>query len=233
MKTIELTFRRWLSVGPWDVLFSWLFCWINVSGACEEKVTGELFEQAGSLRRTGSVITAECDWRPGKGSAEAVLQFSELSGQIVVMSLNESESNSLNSELWDPSLTFSCGFGLRAVSSTTLHSRQSLLKMCYCVTASCFRENAKSVHFSCNFLPGLKTLFGWCSVKIKMLPHKFFFHGNRKSFVFAHASFLIFLTHWLHRNSMNFGWLREPPDQALLRTVHGSCFDWHECHPVK
>ena len=115
MKTIEWTFRRWLSVGPWDVLFSWLFCWINVSSACEGKVTGELFEQGVSLRRTGGVITAEGDWRPGKGSAETVLQFSELSGQIVFMSLNESESNSVNSELWDPSLMFSCGFGLRAV----------------------------------------------------------------------------------------------------------------------
>jgi len=61
MKTIELTFRRWLSVGPWDVLFSWLVCWINISGAREGKVTGELFEQAGSLRRTGGVITAEGD----------------------------------------------------------------------------------------------------------------------------------------------------------------------------
>ena len=123
MKTIELTFWRWLSVGPWDVLFSWLFCWINVSGAREGKVTGKLFEQAGSLRRTGGVITAEGDWRPGRGSAEAVLQFSELSGQIVVMSLNEPESNSLNSEPRDPSLTFSCGFDLRAVSSATIWDR--------------------------------------------------------------------------------------------------------------
>ena len=116
MKTIELTFRRWLSVGPWDKLF----CWINVSGALEGKGTGELFEQGGSLRRTGGVITAVGDWRPGKGLAEAVLQFSELSGQIAVMSVNESESNSVNSEPWDPSLTFSCGFGLRAVSSATI-----------------------------------------------------------------------------------------------------------------
>ena len=57
MKTIELTFRRWLSVGPWDKLFSW----INVSGALEGKGTGELFEQGGSLRRTGGVITAVGD----------------------------------------------------------------------------------------------------------------------------------------------------------------------------
>ena len=43
------------------MLFSWLFCWINVSGAHEGKVTGELFEQGGSLRRTGDVIMAEGD----------------------------------------------------------------------------------------------------------------------------------------------------------------------------
>ena len=54
MKTIEQTFRHWLSVGPWDVLF----CWVNFSGACLGKVTGELFEQAGSLGLTGGVIVA-------------------------------------------------------------------------------------------------------------------------------------------------------------------------------
>ena len=69
MKTIGRAFRHWLSVEPWDVLF-W---WINVSGTREGKVTGELFEQGVILRSTGGVITAEGDWRPGKGSAEAVL----------------------------------------------------------------------------------------------------------------------------------------------------------------
>ena len=48
-------------MGPWDVLLSCLFCWINVSGAREGKVTGELFEHGVSLRRTGGVITAEGD----------------------------------------------------------------------------------------------------------------------------------------------------------------------------
>ena len=102
------------------MLFSLLLCWINVSGAREGKVTGELFEHGVSLRRTGGVITAEGDCRPGKGSDEAVLQFSELSGQIVFMLLNESESNSVNSEPWDPSLMFSRRLGLRAVSSVTI-----------------------------------------------------------------------------------------------------------------